>query len=273
MTSPRTAIAIAQLAVYIFLLPLIFYLLYAHGKRGVLGYIYLSIFCTLQIVSAGLQIATPTSITAAILSSVGLSPLLLGLAGLLHEAHVYLSPQNTRKSKLGWAFQLQLHVVTIAAIALIAVGTANLSHDAGTSKYDTDLKLRKIGSIILLLAFFAITVHAAWILVNHRLGENALAKKLLYGTLPALPLIFARLIYTIVYSFASPTSPTFRALNPETASIAIRVIFIFLLPLLAVLGLIGGGIASRQLPRSGGGRSHGVEGYRANDELENFGRK
>jgi hypothetical protein len=273
MTSSRTAVAIVQLAVYIILLPLILYLLYSHGKRGILGYLYLFLFCTLQIISGGLQIANPTSTTAAILSSVGLSPLLLGLAGLLHEAHTYLSPQNTIKAKLGWAFQLLLHMVTIAAIVLIAIGTADLSDDVGTSKYHKDLTHRKVGSVLLLLAFLAILAHAAWVFLNYRSVRNTLAKKLLYSTIPALPVIFARLIYTLVYSFASPNSHTFRALSPATASVAIRVIFIFLLPLLAVLSLIVGGIVSRQLPRSAGGRIQSDKGYRGNDELQNFGHK
>lgn len=273
MTTPTSAVAIAQLAVYIILLPLIVYVLYTHRKPGLLGWIYLFLFCTMQLISAGLQISKPEDTTAAILSSVGLSPFLLGLAGITHEAHTYLSPQNGEKAKLGWAFQLSLHLVTVSAVAIVAVGASNLAKDAGTSKYSTDLELRKVGSILLLVAFLAIAAHASWIFLRHRASPNSMARRLLYSSLPPLPLIFSRLIYTIVYSFAAPSSHTFRALNPATASIAIRVVFILLLPLLAVLSLIVGGLLSRRLARhEEERRPQSIEGYQGG-ELQDLAQK
>ena len=250
MSTQSKDVAIAQLATYIILLPLIAYLLYAHGKRGLLGYLYLFVFCSMQLISAGLQIANPTSTTAAILSSVGLSPLLLGLAGIVHEAHIYLAQPSSGKAKCYWLFQIALHLLTIAAVIILALGTSNLAMDSRTSKYHSDLKDRKVGAIMLLFAFIAITAHASWAFLKYRINTNALAGKLLDSTIPALPLIFARLIYTVVYSFASPSSHIFDDLNPVTALIGIRIVFIFLLPLLAVLCLIFGALLSRHLPRA-----------------------
>ena len=275
MTAPATDVAIPQLTVYIILLPLIAYLLYAHGKHGLLGYIYLFLFCALQLISAGLQIASSKSTTAAILSSVGLSPLLLALAGVVHEAHTYLSRPKAGNATIGWVFQLLLHLLTIAAVVLVAIGTSDLTHDAaGTSEYNCDLKHRKVGSILLLVALLAIAAHATWVFLKYLVSTNAMARRLLSSAILAMPLVFARLVYTIVYSFASPSSHTFHALNPVTASIAIRVILIFLLPLLAVLSLIVGALLSRHLPREGDGRrGQGSEDYRFPGELQDFAQK
>jgi prolipoprotein diacylglyceryltransferase len=88
-----TELAIAELVIYLAILPIVFFLLVRHGKRGVFGWIYLIAFCILRIVASGLQIndhvqeshGKPPSVTAAIVNSVGISPLLLAIAGVMHE--------------------------------------------------------------------------------------------------------------------------------------------------------------------------------------------
>jgi protein-S-isoprenylcysteine O-methyltransferase Ste14 len=114
MTTTTTALAITQLTLYILLLPALIYLPITHSKHTLPGYLYLLIFAILQLISAGLHLSDPQSPTSSILSSVGLSPVLLGLAGILHAAHTLLSPasQNSEKKKLAWAFQLALHLLT-----------------------------------------------------------------------------------------------------------------------------------------------------------------
>jgi prolipoprotein diacylglyceryltransferase len=89
-----TRLAIAELIIYIFLLPLTFFLLIRHGKRGILGWLFLAVFCILRIISSALQIreynqvshGKPSTTTAGIVNSVGVSPLLLSVAGIIHEA-------------------------------------------------------------------------------------------------------------------------------------------------------------------------------------------
>ena len=89
-----TKLAIAELSIYILLLPVVIFILVRHGKPGIFGWLFLSIFCVLRIVSSGLQISDgiqasdgkPTSVTATIVNSVGVSPLLMALSGILSEA-------------------------------------------------------------------------------------------------------------------------------------------------------------------------------------------
>ena len=92
MVSTAEGIAIAEICVYIptFLLTLI--IVFRHGFSRSAGWIYLAIFCAVRLAGAGFKIAStnnPTNATdiewAAILQSVGLSPLLLASLGLLKK--------------------------------------------------------------------------------------------------------------------------------------------------------------------------------------------
>lgn len=249
MTTPATALAITQLVLYILLLPPLVFLLVKYKKHSLPGYIYILLFTILQLISASLQLSNPKSTTSSIISTVGLSPVLLGLAGILNSAHISLStaPKSAEKAKVVWAFQLALHLLTVAGVVMVAISSSNLTKDTGNSKYSTDLTLRKVGAIFLLLAFLAIAGHALWVLWRHRSGGPKtfrMAKKLLYGALVALPFVFVRVVYTVVYEFAKPAGGTSRALSPVTASIAVRVVLILLVPLLVVVSLIVGGLLS-----------------------------
>lgn len=75
----------AELAIYIILAIPTVYLLAKHGRQGLLGWLFLSIFCSLRIIGSALGLRD-SSPTASLISSVGLSPLLLTANGILHEA-------------------------------------------------------------------------------------------------------------------------------------------------------------------------------------------
>lgn len=71
----------AELAIYAALSLPVLYLVVRHSPAGLLGWLYLFAFCTLRIVGGALS-----SSSASIISSIGLSPLLLAASGILHEA-------------------------------------------------------------------------------------------------------------------------------------------------------------------------------------------
>jgi hypothetical protein len=80
----------AQLAIYAALSILVIYILFRHGRPGLIGWFYIFGFCSLRVVGGALSLSseksgTPST-TAAMISSIGLSPLLIGISGLLHEA-------------------------------------------------------------------------------------------------------------------------------------------------------------------------------------------
>jgi hypothetical protein len=78
----------AQLAIYAALsLPTI-YILFRHGRPGLIGWFYILGFCSLRVVGGAMSLSDKngTSTAAATISSIGLSPLLIGISGVLHEA-------------------------------------------------------------------------------------------------------------------------------------------------------------------------------------------
>ena len=88
MTDP---LATASLVIYAILLQPTLYCLWAHGRHGFLGWFYLQIFCLLRVIGNALDLhstatATKSSHSLLIINNIGLSPLLLATAGILHEA-------------------------------------------------------------------------------------------------------------------------------------------------------------------------------------------
>lgn len=79
----------ADLAVYLLLLPIVVYIFLKHKWTGFLPWYYLNIFCVARIVGGALGVQGSNSLAANIIQSVGISPLLLAVDGLVHEACVF----------------------------------------------------------------------------------------------------------------------------------------------------------------------------------------
>jgi hypothetical protein len=91
MSGKVSGVPIAQLVIFAVLFQPSIYVLYKHGKRGLLGWIGIQSFCVVRIVGSILQIMqeknnTASNLATLILASIGLSPLLLACLGILHEA-------------------------------------------------------------------------------------------------------------------------------------------------------------------------------------------
>lgn len=79
--------SIIEVAVYIFFVHPATYVLFKHGKNGILGWLSIQSFCIVRIIGNILILKDGSHSTAAtIVNSIGLSPLLLGTLGILHEA-------------------------------------------------------------------------------------------------------------------------------------------------------------------------------------------
>lgn len=80
-------LAIFEVAVYIFWVNPATYCLFKHGRRGILGWLAIQSFCFTRIIGNILVLKDGEHSTAAtIVNSIGLSPLLIGTVGILHEA-------------------------------------------------------------------------------------------------------------------------------------------------------------------------------------------
>ena len=80
MTSTSTA----EMVLCAILLPVIAYILFKHGWNGLLGWLYLFIFALLRVIGGAMTISGNSS--ASTISNIGLSPLVLAAAGILHES-------------------------------------------------------------------------------------------------------------------------------------------------------------------------------------------
>jgi hypothetical protein len=99
----KTQLSIAELAIYIILVPVVVYILIRHGKAGYLGWGFLIVFCGLRLASDGIQIGSnnnasngqPVGSSGAIINAIGLSGLLYSLCGIIHVRSVPFSlPTN-----------------------------------------------------------------------------------------------------------------------------------------------------------------------------------
>lgn len=78
-------LSVAELAIYATLSFPVIFILIRHLPAGAVGWGFLLAFCTLRIIGGALSMNSNKP-SASIISSVGLSPLLLAASGILHEA-------------------------------------------------------------------------------------------------------------------------------------------------------------------------------------------
>ncbi len=90
MTTADHSFATAILAIYIFLSLPTLYVSARHGLKALalIDWGYLFVFCILKIIGSVMQLNDSPGSGAAIIGNIGLSPLLLAIAGILHEAYV-----------------------------------------------------------------------------------------------------------------------------------------------------------------------------------------
>lgn len=242
-----TSLAVAELIIYILLLPIILYVLYKHGRRGFMAYIYLVVFDIIRIVPAAMQISEhnqhkPESTTAAIIDSIGLSPLILCTAGILAEVRHYLYQTEQRPSKKS-PLESLIHITTIVGVALSAYGAAELSDSGLTSsqisKYHS---YQEAGSCLLFLGWILLVVSASRFIRDMSPSAGNSIFWLFIAAFFALVPLLIRTIYGMIYAF--DRSPK---VSPVIGYFAIRLILVFLMLFIAAVILIIGGLASRNI--------------------------
>ncbi|KPM36553.1 hypothetical protein AK830_g10012 [Neonectria ditissima] len=239
-------VSTAKLAIYAILCLPAVYILIKHGGPGFLGWLYVTVFFTLRIVGGALSLSGSPS--AGLISSIGLSPLLLAAAGILHEARVYRFPQLDRKWE--WIRVALYHLVVTGGLALVAAGA---SHLQDSDPAPSDATLAKAGLGILVLAW---TILAGWACLSLRSSSVVVdagvrrrptdperaGTMLLYSVLFSVVFIGIRLIYTLVAMTSGSGS-----LNPGSASLAVQVCLTMLPELLAALAFLAVGVCTRNV--------------------------
>jgi hypothetical protein len=228
MISTPEAIAIAELCIYAPIFPLIFIIVLRHGFKRQSGWIYLAIFCIVRIAGAALKILSsehPLSIDdaewAAILQSVGLSPLLLATMGLLKRVTDLVTTrvrsEGTNIAMKGTVgkignliagrasaaslrsriIQLSRVPIVIGLVFCIVGGT-----DRGDVKKGTTFT--KVGIVIFLVFYIVLAILVA---VTARDVSNAPRgeKRLYWVIVAAIPFLGVRLLWSLIAVFGHDT--------------------------------------------------------------------
>ncbi|KIX01049.1 uncharacterized protein Z518_10115 [Rhinocladiella mackenziei CBS 650.93] len=221
-----TSLSVAELAIYLILIPATAWFAYKHGRRVLLGYIYLIIFETLRVVAGGIQI----------------------------HAH------NTGKPSTTGAIIDSQHLSTSVlsqASPLAATGGSKLADQNATqSDVDTAHTLQEVGSVILLVTWTALVVLC--VQLNLKLSSRRNLRILM-----AIACVFVgiRAIYSVVYAF--DRSPS---LNPITGDFTVKVILVILVQLMAALVLLIVGFLTRNIVHEHGLKKWGPERHERNVE-------
>ncbi|ROW10382.1 hypothetical protein VMCG_02020 [Cytospora schulzeri] len=247
------SLSAAELAIYIILCIPVLYILVRHWPNGVLGWFYLFAFCTLRIISGAMSLKNHGG-SASIISSVGISPLLLAACGILHEARAYRAI-NLLQKPFEVIIVTVFHMFVTGGLALVAAGASALqNHHSSAATALRSLRLLQAGMAILTVSWVLLVlcaVASAWPL--RKAERNAVLFR--DGTILLLSVIFSlifigiRVLYSLVaFSTQKPY------LNPATGSLTIRVLLSFLPELIATCSFIFAGVQTRRIARD----YHGV---------------
>ncbi|KIM98602.1 hypothetical protein OIDMADRAFT_31384 [Oidiodendron maius Zn] len=238
-------ISIVQLAFFSVAIWPAFYCLIKHGKHGLLGWIFICLFCTIRIVGAGIIIGDesgdkPLSEGGLILSAVAIAPLVISVGGIAHES--YNSLKDHRSILFGSIPHVLVHLGCMGAIALLVIGYTKFETASSTANdMKTGLDIIRVGGVILLVVWVGIAVITMVSLLYPRklYGE----RQLIRGVVVGLIALLIRILYTLLGSLINSTS-----FNPKTGGTVAEKIVLDVLPeIVLVFALIAAGIASRNL--------------------------
>lgn len=258
--SSTTILYIVELVIYLLLAPIIAYLTFRHGRHGALAFFYINAFTAVRIIADIINIVqrnqstTNPSLAATILSSVGLSPLLLAFSGLIHEIHYFLTAHhysNGQKLKRVrfwlWIAQLQIHTISITGMILVIIGSTGLLSAKSVSDFDTHETLRKVGSILLLLLVLGLAHYSIWMLLQCRKATSSNIRycvlSLARWTVAAIPLIAVKIAYSVAYTF----DYTNTSLSPVTGSFVVKLLLVVGAPMFAIFAMVIGTWKSKDI--------------------------
>jgi hypothetical protein len=233
-------LAIAQLIYFLPSAIPTLYCLWRHRSVEFLGWFFLFGFVLLQVTGSAMILAagqdgTPSS-TAIILLSVGISPLIVGVSGIVHEWAKLCGLVKTKAGNTwSWVIVVLYHLLVLGGITLYAIGASDASKQDKASTGET---MAKAGIIVLLLLWLVMCGFFGFL--TRLSGGISSAKALYYSLIIALLLLGIRLIYQCVAVFNMQDE----IFNPVTGSIALRAVFEFLPGAFILLVLVAGGVMS-----------------------------
>ena len=208
--SDPNILAVIEIAAYtpilLFVAIVIFRLNFDTGFRV---WTSLAILCALRIAGSGLQLATinnPTSTAlfewAAILSSIGLSPLFLATIGVLSRLDkgldkIYRHPLGIKI----WTHHMLLEGLVILSVILLIVGGVKGGSNLGTSHtFDIDGYF-KGGVAVIIIVYVGIIDGAISTFIYRKCGPWE-DRELFVAMYAALPLLLVRMVYVCLTAYS-----------------------------------------------------------------------
>lgn len=211
--SELNRISIAELVIYLPALGVAIILALRHGFGRNAGWLYLILFSLVRILGAALELASmndPTNtgliVGGATLQSIGLSPLLLTMLGLLGRV---LQSVNSNTNTI--LQPRMLRIVQILVLVGLILGIVGGS-DTGSNISDAQSKgvpfvytvpAESLASVGLFIAGFVLLVLATVLLAIQIRHAEAGEKRLLLAVALALPFVLVRLIFAAFATFDS----------------------------------------------------------------------
>lgn len=208
----KSGISIAEIIVYTPALFIALWLSIRHGFRRSSGWIYLLIFSTVRIVGAALQLAAAASnppniglsIGAATLQTIGLTPLILTLLGLLGRALTGIR-HNHPSFPLTQKYLRLIGLIVTVALVLGVIGSRKASQNLGTTGQYEPSSLSTAGIALIIVAYVLLVASTALcgLQASHaQPGE----KRLMLAVAVSLPFMLVRLIFAAVTTFSNSGS-------------------------------------------------------------------
>jgi hypothetical protein len=246
--SSRQDLDIVELVYYGISIPLIVFVLVKQGFGRQIGWFYLGVLAILRIVGASTGLAYESNPSQGLIEaslicySIGISPLLLSLLGILKRIN-----EGMKGHGVAQKVEMIIHLPIVVGLILgIVAGTKEFSNDASTRNSGYDFfKAAVILYIFALLALAAVCLRTfarrQWILD----GEM----RLLAAGIISLPFLLVRIIYSIISAF-SQGSTTFSIISDRTRAVVVEAIMSVAMEFIVVALFIAAGLTVRPIPRS-----------------------
>ena len=159
--------------------------------------------------------------------------------------------------KLGWVVQIVLHFLIVIALALSASGGSKLSSNSSGHDRTKAYHRLETGAVLYLLLTIALACYILWVVWRLRQPRATdpvsalsmpsptvmrLAERLAYAVVAAMPFVIVRAVYSVAYAFDHNPK-----VSPSYGDFGIKFVLVFLVPLIAVLALVTGGILTRNM--------------------------
>ncbi|KAI9723908.1 MAG: hypothetical protein M1828_004027 [Chrysothrix sp. TS-e1954] len=209
-------LSLALIIVYVLLLPLIAINFLRHRHLGRSGWVYTALFCLLQIIGSGMELANNKY--ALIVLQVGLSPLILGLQGFSHE--VNQAGRLNAPFVSNMIFTSGLHIVTVVGVGITAYGAYG---ETENPPKDNSMDYEKVGLVLLTIAL-AVAIALVFIVTcSYRRNRGAPAL-LLIACIISCPTLSVRLLDGLIFAFSSGDTHTKFSLPELGGNFALYVI-------------------------------------------------